>query len=67
VGTKLLGELISLCKARCCHSIVACICGINQPSVALHQSLGFVPIGTLPEAGKKFGEWLSLSFMQRLL
>jgi phosphinothricin acetyltransferase len=67
VGTKLLGELISLCKARCCHSIVACICGINKSSVALHQSLGFVPIGTLPEAGKKFGEWLSLSFMQCLL
>jgi L-amino acid N-acyltransferase YncA len=67
VGTKLLSELISLCKARCCHSIVACICGTNVPSVALHESLGFVAIGTLPEAGKKFGEWLNLSFMQRLL
>ena len=67
VGTKLLTELISLCKARNCHSIVACICGLNVPSVALHQSLGFVPVGTLPEAGKKFGEWLNLSIMQRLL
>jgi L-amino acid N-acyltransferase len=47
--------------------MVACICGVNQPSVALHTSLGFLPIGTLPEAGKKFGKWLSLSFMQRLL
>ena len=67
VGKSLLTELISHCKARDCHSMVACICGVNQPSVALHTSLGFLPIGTLPEAGKKFGKWLSLSLMQRLL
>jgi L-amino acid N-acyltransferase YncA len=67
VGKLLLTELISYCKARDCHSMVACICGVNQHSVALHASLGFLPIGTLPEAGKKFGKWLSLSFMQRLL
>jgi len=67
VGKMLLTELISSCQARSCHSMVACICGINPLSVALHASLGFVPVGTLPEAGKKFGEWLSLSIMQRLL
>jgi L-amino acid N-acyltransferase YncA len=67
VGKMLLSELIASCGARGCHSIVACVCGINPPSVALHSSLGFAPIGTLPEAGKKFGEWLSLSIMQRLL
>jgi L-amino acid N-acyltransferase YncA len=67
VGKMLLNELISNCRARSCHSMVACVCGINLPSVALHASLGFAPVGTLPEAGKKFGEWLSLSIMQRLL
>jgi L-amino acid N-acyltransferase YncA len=67
VGKMLLGELISRCQARKCHSMVACVCGINPPSVALHASLGFLPIGTLPEAGKKFGEWLDLSIMQRSL
>jgi L-amino acid N-acyltransferase YncA len=67
VGKRLLTELISNCQERGCHSMVACVCGINPPSVALHASLGFVAIGTLPEAGKKFGEWLSLSIMQRLL
>jgi phosphinothricin acetyltransferase len=67
VGKALLAELIADCRARCCHSMVACICGVNAPSVALHASFGFVPIGTLPEAGKKFGKWLSLSIMQLLL
>ena len=67
VGKRLLTELISNCQASGCHSMVACICGINLLSVALHTSVGFSPIGTLPEAGKKFGKWLSLSIMQRLL
>ena len=55
VGKALLAQLISRCQARGCHGVVACICGVNVPSVALHASLGFVPIGTLPEAGRKFG------------
>ena len=67
VGKALLTELIADCRARCCHSMVACICGVNPKSTTLHASLGFVPIGTLPEAGKKFGEWLDLSIMQRRL
>jgi phosphinothricin acetyltransferase len=31
--------------------MVACICGVNIPSIALHASLGFQQIGLLPEAG----------------
>jgi L-amino acid N-acyltransferase YncA len=67
VGKLLLTELIAQCQAKHCHSMVACVCGINPKSVALHASVGFLPIGTLPEAGKKFGQWLSLTIMQRLL
>jgi phosphinothricin acetyltransferase len=67
VGKLLLTELIAKCRQKSCHSMVACVCGINPPSVALHSSLGFVLVGSLPEVGKKFGEWLSLSMMQRLL
>ena len=67
VGKTLLTELISRCQAKGCHSMVACICGHNAPSTALHASLGFVPIGTLPEASRKFGKWLSATFMQRVL
>lgn len=67
VGKKLLGALISQCQAKGCHSMVACICGVNVSSVALHASLGFREVGLLPEAGKKFGEWLRLLIMQRFL
>ena len=67
VGKALLAELISQCQAKGCHSMVACICGVNVPSVALHASLGFQQAGLLPEAGYKFGEWLRLLIMQRPL
>jgi L-amino acid N-acyltransferase YncA len=67
VGKMLLAELISECEAKSCHSMVACICGVNVASVALHASLGFEQVGLLPEAGYKFGEWLRLSIMQRPL
>jgi L-amino acid N-acyltransferase YncA len=67
VGRMLLAELISECQAKGCHSMVACICGVNVPSVALHTSLGFEQAGLLPEAGRKFGEWLQLLIMQRPL
>jgi L-amino acid N-acyltransferase YncA len=67
VGTTLLAELISECRARGCHSMVACICGVNAASVALHASLGFREVGLLPEAGIKFGEWLRMLMMQRML
>jgi phosphinothricin acetyltransferase len=67
VGRALLSKLISECRARGCHSMIACICGVNVPSVALHESLGFQQAGLLPEAGRKFGEWLRLLIMQRPL
>jgi len=67
VGKMLLAELISECQAKGCHSMVACICGVNVPSVALHASFGFREAGLLPEAGNKFGEWLRLLIMHRPL
>lgn len=67
VGKLLLSTLIAECQAQGCHSIVACICGLNPISVALHATLGFQQVGLLPEAGAKFGEWLSLTIMQRQL
>lgn len=67
VGRALLSELIAECQAIGCHSMVACICGVNAVSEALHASLGFKQAGLLPEAGYKFGEWLRLLIMQRQL
>lgn len=37
----------------------------NDPSVRLHEALGFTPCGTLRTAGFKHGEWHDVGFWQR--
>ncbi|MBT9329681.1 GNAT family N-acetyltransferase [Paracidobacterium acidisoli] len=67
VGRLLLSDLIGQCREKGCHSMVACILGVNPSSIALHTTLGFQQVGQLPDAAYKFGEWLHLLIMQRLL
>lgn len=67
VGKLLLAELVAACRLRGCHSMTACIVGVNPPSIALHASLGFEHAGLLPEAVYKFAAWHSLLIMQRAL
>ncbi len=35
----------------------------NAASVRLHERFGFQHVGTIPEAGTKFGRWLDLTLM----
>lgn len=36
----------------------------NQPSVAVHQSVGFSPIGVLRRVGYKFAQWHDVGYWQ---
>jgi len=46
---------------------VAAIESGNAASVRLHERLGFVVTGQMPQVGVKFGRWLDLTFMQLVL
>jgi hypothetical protein len=37
----------------------------NDPSRALHRSLGYVPAGLVERAGWKFGRWYAVEFWTR--
>ncbi len=39
----------------------------HEASIALHRAQGFEMVGTEREVGRKFGRWLDVSVMQRLL
>ena len=39
----------------------------NDPSVKLHTSMGFEPIGTFRSIGWKFGRWHDVAWFQRTL
>ena len=49
------------------HSIIARIVGGNEASIRLHAACGFAIVGTEREVGRKFGNWLDVVEMQRML
>jgi phosphinothricin acetyltransferase len=67
IGRGILEELVRLAQAHGFHSVIARITGDNEPSIALHAACGFELVGTEREVGRKFGRWLDVVEMQRLL
>jgi len=67
VATALMKHLIDLAIDQRYHTLVAGIDAANAPSIALHERLGFAHVGTVRDAGFKFGRWLDLAFYQLLL
>jgi phosphinothricin acetyltransferase len=67
LGAALLLALVERAKAAGKHAMVAAIEAGNEASLRLHARCGFEPAGTLRQVGTKFGRWLDLAFMQRLL
>ena len=67
VGRVLLQELVRLAEAHGFHSIMARIVGGHEASIALHAGCGFEHAGVEREVGRKFGKWLDVVLMQRLL
>ncbi|EAV44363.1 phosphinothricin N-acetyltransferase, putative [Roseibium aggregatum IAM 12614] len=67
IGRALLERLMEIANAKNLHVLVGVIDGGNAASIALHEKLGFHVAGRLPEAGTKFGCWLDLVFVAKVL
>ena len=68
IGKALMLELIARCEALGFRQMVAVIGDSeNHASIALHTSVGFRHMGTLPALGYKFERWLDFVAMQRAL
>ena len=67
VGRRLLHDLVDLAKASGFHTMVARIAGGHEASIKLHAAVGFATVGTEREVGRKFGNWLDVVVMQRML
>jgi L-amino acid N-acyltransferase YncA len=67
IGAALLERLIEAAQSGGFHSIMALIDGDNTVSVRLHERFGFRPVGTFREVGFKFGRWLDVVHMQKML
>jgi L-amino acid N-acyltransferase YncA len=67
VGRALLVELLARAAAAGKHVVLAAVDADNVASLALHQQLGFDFVGRFREVGFKFGRWLDLVFLQRII
>lgn len=67
IGKMLLKELLNGAREGGLHTLIARITTENPISITLHQKAGFKEVGTLKEAGYKFGRKLNVTFMQAML
>jgi phosphinothricin acetyltransferase len=67
IARQLYAELFDRLRARGFCNALAIITLPNEPSVALHRSVGFEPIGVFKAVGRKFGKWHDVAWFQRLL
>ena len=67
IGGVLLAEIVELAVASGFHAIMDRVVGTHEASIALHRACGFELVGVEREVGRKFGQWLDVALMQRLL
>lgn len=60
IGKAVLAELLKRAKELGHHRVISVISGDQEPSLALHRSMGFIECGRLTEVGFKFGRWLDV-------
>lgn len=67
IGGALIQALFPLAQAAGVHVMLGVIDADNQGSLRLHQRLGFEQAGRLVQVGRKFGRWLDVVFVQRMM
>lgn len=62
VGRRLCETLLPMLEKQRFRAAYAGIAQPNEGSVGLHESVGFVHIGTYPEVGFKLGKWHDVGY-----
>lgn len=67
VGYALLDRLVRLATDHGFHAMIGRIVAGHAASIKLHERCGFTQVGLEREIGRKFGKWLDVVTMQKLL
>ena len=67
IGARFYEALLGDLAQRGYHSALGFLGLPNEPSVRLHEKLGFTKVGHMREAGWKFGAWADVGFWERML
>jgi len=66
-GRAIVSELVRLGTVHGFHAVMGRIVGGHEASIGLHRACGFELVGVEREVGRKFGHWLDVVLMQRML
>ena len=67
IGRALYAALFPLLKEKGVHAVFAGIALPNPASIALHETMGFTPVGIYREVGWKMGSWRDVGWWQLIL
>ncbi|MEZ5321609.1 MAG: N-acetyltransferase family protein [Microthrixaceae bacterium] len=67
VGSAIVADLVDRAASHGFHALFARIVAGHTPSIELHRALGFETVGIERQVGRKFGRWLDVTVMERLL
>jgi L-amino acid N-acyltransferase len=67
IGSLILKDLIDRARALGHRAIIAGVDAEQTTSVALHAKFGFEQAGRLKQVGFKFGRWLDVIYMERVI
>jgi L-amino acid N-acyltransferase len=67
IGARLVVALIDRAAAMGKHVMIAGVDADNERSLRFHERLGFERVAHFKQVGFKFGRWLDLIFLQRML
>jgi phosphinothricin acetyltransferase len=67
IGRAVLEELLRLATVHGFHAVIGRIVDGHEASIRLHRACGFGLVGVEREVGRKFGRWLDVVVVQRLL
>ncbi|HWL55040.1 MAG TPA: GNAT family N-acetyltransferase [Paracoccus sp. (in: a-proteobacteria)] len=66
-GRALMAAIEDHARAGGAHTMVAAVSGENEAGIAFHRALGYELVGRMPQSGRKFGRWLDLVLLQKIL
>lgn len=67
VGRLLLEGAVEAARTHGFHSVIGRVITEQEASMALHKACGFEVVGIEREVGRKFGRWLDVALLQRML
>lgn len=67
LGKFLLSSILDEAARHGFHACIARVAADHVASIALHKSLGYFEVGIEREIGRKFGKWIDMLLLEKLL